>query len=824
MLSQRHIFAWVILGLAALVLITVALPETYPLVPEDWQISRREATEIALEHLRQLGELPERPYVVTHLVTDTPLELDLLELRQRLPPDLAHGIAGTFLGRQVLIWEVLVYPPAAANAEWRFLARITPDGELRSLRRQGDPAAAKRGPSGAARLSPLAPSAVPPPLSTSEAQTLAATFLQRQGYDLTTLGESMVRVQQFYDRTDLTVMYTLPSPDLAADSAYPPHGLMVSFTGDRLTGFHSWYESGAAAETQRLLRASVLLTNGRWLSGLLLVPLVGIFFVRRYHAGEIGVRTGVQLMALVFGSSLLLLVFIARPASQGMAVELFSRLQSTWVWGTQMLVTFFFPVAVLCFLGWSVGESVCREHWSGKLAAFDAVLRGQWRNVTVARSVLRGSVLGLAAAGVLAAAAVAVPAGTWLPVTQVIWWFHQANWFGVSLLTSELVMVLYIVLFGQLLVVSATARRFGTVPAVLASALLYAAIFFPALQVVPVLPALLFGLLTGAALAIVFLRYDLLTTLLALLIVNLLFSVSPFLGAEDPWLRFQSTLPLALLALPVLLTARYLRSCDEFIYRYDDIPPHVRRIAERERQRIELETARGIQSSILPDLPPQLAGVELAHAYQPATEVGGDFYDVLALDDGRLAVAVGDVAGHGVSSGLIMSVAKSALAVQVTFDPEVEAVLCTLNRMVYQSARRRLLTTLCYGILDPERRELVFASAGHLFPYRVGNDGRIESLESVAYPLGVRPQVRPQVRKLHLDAGDNLVLYSDGIVEARAEGSDELFGFARLERTLAEAAGSGAAAVRDAVLHAVNEFIGYAPQEDDRTVLVLRLP
>ncbi len=147
----------------------------------------------------------------------------------------------------------------------------------------------------------------------------------------------------------------------------------------------------------------------------------------------------------------------------------------------------------------------------------------------------------------------------------------------------------------------------------------------------------------------------------------------------------------------------------------------MRRIAERERQRVELETARNIQSSILPQLPDQLNGVELAHTYLPATEVGGDFYDVLALEDGRLAVAVGDVAGHGVSSGLVMSMAKSALAVQVTFDPEVEAVFKTLNRMVFQSARKRLLATLCYALVDPVRREMQFASAGHLFPYRVSS-------------------------------------------------------------------------------------------------------
>ena len=250
----------------------------------------------------------------------------------------------------------------------------------------------------------------------------------------------------------------------------------------------------------------------------------------------------------------------------------------------------------------------------------------------------------------------------------------------------------------------------------------------------------------------------------------------------------------------------------------------MRRIAQRERQRVELETARNIQSSILPQLPPQLYGVELAHVYLPATEVGGDFYDVLALEDGRLAVAVGDVAGHGVSSGLVMSMAKSALAVQVTFDPEVAAVFATLNRMVFQSARKRLLATLCYALIDPVRREMRFASAGHLFPYRISRLGKVESLESVAYPLGVRESLDIDSHTARLEPGDIIFLCSDGVVEARKEGSDEHFGFDRLERVLAKFGGHGASVVRDKVLAALDSFTQGAEREDDLTVLVLRMP
>ncbi|HSS47728.1 MAG TPA: PP2C family protein-serine/threonine phosphatase, partial [Thermoanaerobaculia bacterium] len=332
------------------------------------------------------------------------------------------------------------------------------------------------------------------------------------------------------------------------------------------------------------------------------------------------------------------------------------------------------------------------------------------------------------------------------------------------------------------------------------------------------------GAVFGVFLVLLFLYTDLFTALLAALVSHVLFAAYPLLTAADASLQLQGWLAVGLLAVPLLASVRYLGSGKEYEYRYEDVPPHVRRIAERERQRVELETARGIQSSILPDLPPRLAGVDIAHAYLPASEVGGDFYDVLALEDGRLAVAVGDVAGHGVSSGLIMSMAKSALAVQVTFDPEVAAVFNTMNRTVYQTARKRLLTTLCYAVIDPRRLEMFYASAGHLHPYRIGATGQVEPLESIAYPLGVRGALPVEVRTAKLAPGDTLFLFSDGVVEARREGNDEMFGFERLEESLARHVGRGPEETRDGVLADVARFTAGAPREDDQTILVLRLP
>jgi sigma-B regulation protein RsbU (phosphoserine phosphatase) len=127
-------------------------------------------------------------------------------------------------------------------------------------------------------------------------------------------------------------------------------------------------------------------------------------------------------------------------------------------------------------------------------------------------------------------------------------------------------------------------------------------------------------------------------------------------------------------------------------------------------------------------------------------------------------------------------------------------------------------------VLDPRRREVVWASAGHLFPYRVTPAGKVEVLESVAYPLGVRSYLQVEPRSKSLDPGDTLFLCSDGVVEARSERLDEAYGFERLEQSLARHAHRGVEGLRDAVLEDVTRFTGQIPREDDQTILVLRLP
>jgi len=786
-------------GVLAAIVLAWAFPRAYPLFPRQWDVSANDAEILGLERLRTLAPLPENPYVVTVQGQAQALEFRLQSLLDEL--DLEE-LLSSHLFKNLRTWEVMVWAPGARPQEWSHRARVTPAGEVTELMLRVPPDQEER------------------EIGFDTARSRAEAFLVEQGISLEQFEVPEIRTRQLQARTDLFLRYRHKEAILGPDY---PYGLEVSFAGDRLAGFTRYFDDPDLASIRDSFQPHQLLSQLKILLPLVLLPLVAIPFVRRYHAGEIGVRRGMQISMVVVVAGLVMFLFCAGAASDGWSMLSLSRQQITWVVAAQMLVLFFFPMGLMSFLSWSVGESFCRERWGRRLAAFDALFQGDWKNATFAQASLRGIVSGLIITAVFWVLLAGLRSfGVWAYASTLIGpWWESASFFSVPLVAFQLAYALYTGLFGRLFLISYGQRWTNQTVSVVFAAICAVLLFFSSIYLHPFEWNFVVWMGPPLAFIFLFLRYGIFTSALAYFTSAVVTSVVPFLEAGNPAIEVQASLALLAVASPLILSFRYLLSDRKFEYHYKDIPEHVRRIAERERQRVELETARGIQASILPELPPQLNGVKMTHKYLPATEVGGDFYDVLGLEDGRLAVAVGDVAGHGVSSGLVMSMAKSALAVQVTFNPEVAAVFTTLNRMVHQSARRRLLATLCYALIDPERMEMFYASAGHLFPYRISSTGEVEALESVSYPLGVRRELEVRVRSTKLESRDVLFLFSDGVVEARAIGSDELFGFDRLEDSLRRHAGDEVEKVRDGVLADLDAFTGGAPREDDLTLLVL---
>lgn len=245
-------------------------------------------------------------------------------------------------------------------------------------------------------------------------------------------------------------------------------------------------------------------------------------------------------------------------------------------------------------------------------------------------------------------------------------------------------------------------------------------------------------------------------------------------------------------------------------------------VAEKERLQSEIAIAASIQRNLLPKGGPQFRGVSFSAHFEPTASIGGDYYDVFNLDKARLAVAIGDVSGHGLSTGLVMAMVKAAITTLVEEGADERSLFHRLNELVFRSTERRAFMTLAFTIFDLERAKIRHTNAGHLYPYLL-RDGTATpiAIESPSLPLGVRHDIATNTVEMDLEEGDTIVYLSDGIVEAQNANGDP-FGFDSLEQLLGGQHDHSASAIRDAILGAVAAHSGTRPADDDRTIMVLR--
>jgi serine phosphatase RsbU (regulator of sigma subunit) len=244
-------------------------------------------------------------------------------------------------------------------------------------------------------------------------------------------------------------------------------------------------------------------------------------------------------------------------------------------------------------------------------------------------------------------------------------------------------------------------------------------------------------------------------------------------------------------------------------------------VAEKERLQSEIEIAASIQRNLLPKEGPQFRGVSFSAHFEPTASIGGDYYDVFNLDKTRLAVAIGDVSGHGLSTGLVMAMVKAAITTLVEEGADETSLFHRLNDLVYRSTERRAFMTLAFTIFDLERGTIRHTNAGHLYPYLLRSGVAPIAIEVPSLPLGVRGEIRTHTAEVELQEGDAVVYLSDGIVEAQDEEGEPL-GFEKLESLLTAAVDRSPSVIRDAILQAVARHAGTRPADDDRTVMVLR--
>jgi serine phosphatase RsbU (regulator of sigma subunit)/anti-sigma regulatory factor (Ser/Thr protein kinase) len=241
--------------------------------------------------------------------------------------------------------------------------------------------------------------------------------------------------------------------------------------------------------------------------------------------------------------------------------------------------------------------------------------------------------------------------------------------------------------------------------------------------------------------------------------------------------------------------------------------------ATRQRFEQELEVARLIQQNFLPKELPDLPGWQIAACYRPAREVGGDFYDVIPLPDGRVGFVVGDVTDKGVPAALVMSATRSVLRASAQRLIEPGEVLERVNEHLCPDMPEKMFVTCLYGVLDTGSGLFRFANAGHDLPYVQTADGVVE-LRARGMPLGLMPGMSYEEKEATLQPGESVLLHSDGVLEAH-DADRDMFGAPRLKATMARA--PGGRELIDRVLSDLEAFTGPgAEQEDDITMVTLQ--
>ena len=236
-------------------------------------------------------------------------------------------------------------------------------------------------------------------------------------------------------------------------------------------------------------------------------------------------------------------------------------------------------------------------------------------------------------------------------------------------------------------------------------------------------------------------------------------------------------------------------------------------------QEQELARARQIQQDLLPKSIPQLRGIQVAGAWQPASAVSGDYYVVLALDEHRLAICIGDVVGKGITAALLMANLQAAFRAFATADASPASVCGKLNAFMCGNVACGKFISFFYCIVDARDRSLSYENAGHCPAQLVRSSGKTLSLCGEGAVLGVLPDWNYRNNRMQLESGDHLVLFTDGVTEAEDAYGTE-FGEERVVRALQNAPGRSAEDVRRALMDAVTGYCS-GNFRDDATVVVL---
>jgi len=235
----------------------------------------------------------------------------------------------------------------------------------------------------------------------------------------------------------------------------------------------------------------------------------------------------------------------------------------------------------------------------------------------------------------------------------------------------------------------------------------------------------------------------------------------------------------------------------------------------------ELKIARRIQQTFLPKGQPRIEGYDIAGLNIPSEAVGGDYYDFIKIVDNQLGIAIGDVSGKGMGAALIMATFRASLKAEIRNNFAIRTILSKVNELLYESIERQNYVTAVYGVLDIANHIFTYSNAGHPPPLLVRRDGTVMELTEGGYAIGMFSGSSYTESSIHMDPGECLLLYTDGVTEARNAAGEE-FGLERLKKIVVDTLSSDAAMTLETIVAEINNFKDPAHQLDDLTMIMIK--
>lgn len=521
---------------------------------------------------------------------------------------------------------------------------------------------------------------------------------------------------------------------------------------------------------------------------------------------------------------------------QGIFVILFTwnfseAMNSAPLWGVVLLNLILFSltagaIAVFVFMIAGVTDSVVRESYAEKLSTLTLLRHGDFQNRPMGASLLRGISLAGILLGVSIVAFLLFPD---LHIASEELLSNDRSIRPVIGYAFSAFPAAYFYTFLWMVGIGTLAYRFSASPGFL---ILLVTATGALIQIGPLTidsgyTALAVSAVFSLILALSFVRHDILTVMIAIFVARLLWRLSEgFLISGTPgWidLMLAGIFIGSLIVLGILGITSKRTPHDVDIY----VPEYITEMASQERIKRELEIARQVQTFFLPGKMPEVQSLDLAGMCLSATEVGGDYYDFIELDDGRMAFILGDVSGKGIQAAFFMTLVKGIIQTLSQLDYSSVDVMRKLNHLFYRNAPPGTFMSVIYGVFDPFEKTFAFARAGHNPPifYRAAQSSAV-GLRPRGMAVGFTDSKKfdPNIEgfTVQLMVGDSIVFYTDGFSEAMNR-SRELYGDDRLVAKVSQIGNKSASDILRLMTEDVHHFIEGMGRTDDMTMVVMKL-